>query len=76
MTDRIELKDQEVDAVVGGALRWTQDGTVCPKNDPNVQYTYTDYYECQAWLVKNWDGVQNEATLQAMEVAGLVHKKS
>lgn len=75
MSNRIELNDQETDNVIGGALRWTKDGTVYPKNDPSVQYTYTDYYECQAWLVKYWDGVQNEATLQAMETAGLVHKK-
>ena len=75
MANRIELNDLETEAVVGGILRWTQDGTVYPKDDPSVQYTYNDYYECQAWLVKNWDGVQNEATLRAMEAAGLVHQK-
>ncbi len=74
MANRVMLNEQEVDNVVGGALKWLKSGVVYPKNNPDVQYSYTDYYECAAWLVKNWSGVQDEACLKAMEDQGLVHK--
>lgn len=74
MADRKELNDREADNIVGGALRWLNTGIVYPKNNPVVQYRYTDYYQCQAWLIENWSGVQDEKTLRAMEGAGLVHK--
>ena len=74
MAKRVELNQQEMEGIVGGILRWTKDGVVCPQDDPSCKYGYTDYYDCQAWLVKNWDGVQNEDTLIAMEEAGLVYK--
>ena len=74
MSNRRELNEQEMNGVVGGVLRWTEDGIVYPKDDPSVQFTYTDYYDCQAWLVKNWNRAQNEDALIAMEAAGLVHR--
>jgi len=74
MAERKELNDREADTIVGGALRWLDTGIVFPKNDPGAQYRYTDYYQCQSWLIKNWSGVQDENALRAMEGAGLVHK--
>ena len=74
MSKRVELNQQEMEDVVGGILRWTRNGEVYPQDDPSAVYSYHDYYDCQAWLVKNWDGVQNEAALRAMEQEGLVHK--
>lgn len=69
-----KLSDDELDNISGGVLRWTG-GVVTVKNgDPNVQYSYADYYACQAWLVANWGGTQDETCLQAMEAAGLVHR--
>lgn len=72
MTDRIELNEQEVEGVVGGALKW-QGGKVWPKNDPSKVYHYKDYYACIAWIQENWHGTQNESTLQALQSAGLVY---
>ena len=74
MSDRIQLNDQEMDNVAGGALRW-KNGEVYPKNDPSCVYTYTDYGLCKAWLVNNWNDTQDESCLKAMEAQGLVHKK-
>ena len=72
MTDRIELNEQQVEDVVGGALVW-QGGEVWPKDDPSKVYHYTDYNACVAWLQKNWSGKQNESTLEALKAAGLVY---
>ncbi len=74
MSNRVELDNQEMDQVAGGVLRWSKDGTVYPMDDPSAKYSYTDYYECAAWLVKNWNSIQNEEALIAMEKAGLVKK--
>ena len=69
-----KLSDDELDNVSGGVLLW-QGGVVQVWNgDPNLKYAYTDYNACQAWLVANWDGVQTEECLQAMEAAGLVQR--
>ena len=73
MSERRELFDQELENVVGGVLRW-KGGVVYPKNDPDATYSYSDYSECQAWIVTNWSGTQDESCLKAMEAAGLVHK--
>ena len=75
MAQLTKLNDDEMENISGGVLKWTQDGVVTVMNgDPNLQYAYTDYYECQAWLIANWHTVQTEECLQAMEAAGLVHR--
>lgn len=69
-----KLNDDELDNVSGGALIW-EGGVVTVKNgDPNLQYAYTDYSACKAWLAVNWRGNQTESCLQAMEAAGLVYR--
>lgn len=74
MSNRIELNEHQVEDVVGGALKWLQSGVVYPKNNPDCKYGYTDYYKCAAWLVANWNTIQDESCLEAMEKAGLVYK--
>lgn len=74
MAERKEINVKDAENIVGGALRWLDTGVVYPKNDPDVQFSYTDYYECQSWLIANWSGVQDESCLEAMEAAGLVHR--
>ena len=76
MSDRIELNDQQLEDVTGGALTWESDGTVHVRGKTNVVYRYTDYYKCAAWLIENWGGVQKEACLEAMAAAGLITKVS
>lgn len=75
MSDRIQLSDQEMEDVVGGALRW-KNGEVWPKNDPSCVYEYFDYGACKAWIVNNWNDTQDERTLEAMASQGLVRKKT
>ena len=70
--ERKELNRQQLNEVVGGSLTWEDNGTVHVKNNPQGIYQYTDYYECAAWLMENWGGVQNEACLEAMAAAGLI----
>lgn len=74
MSERIKIDDQAVENVLGGALRWTSDGIVYPKDNPDVQFSYADFDACRAWLVTNWSGIQNEDCLIAMEAAGLVSR--
>ena len=75
MTDRIVLSDVEAEDVNGGILHWDfASGTVHPDEHTEIQYSFTDYDACKAWLVVNWHKRQNEACLVAMEQAGLVHR--
>ena len=74
MSNRIELNEQETENVVGGVLRWKA-GTVYPKDNPDCQYSYVDFTACQQWIIANWGKKQDESCLQALEAAGLVHKK-
>ena len=74
MTNRIELTDEQMEDVVGGILKW-KGGTVYPKGNESAKYSYTDYTKCQQWIVENWNGVQDEACLKALEAAGYVHKQ-
>ena len=73
MSERIELNNQEMEDVIGGILKW-KGGEVWPKDNPSAVYYYNDYYECIAWIQKNWTGKQDENTLIALEAAGLVHR--
>ena len=74
MSDRIELNSQELEDVVGGALRWCG-GKVWWKSDTSVKYKYDDYEVCLQWLRQNWGGqAQDDAALRALEKAGLIHK--
>ena len=74
MAERILINEMDAENVVGGALKWLSSGVVYPKNNPDAKYTYTDFYDCTAWLTKHWSGIQDEKCLQAMELDGLVHK--
>ena len=71
---KMELKDNELDAVTGGALVWDHD-TVYPLTDPTCKYSVTSYDECREYIKNNWTGgPQNEDALKMLEAAGLVTK--
>ncbi|MBR3158563.1 MAG: hypothetical protein IKF14_05605 [Atopobiaceae bacterium] len=73
MAERVQLENQDLENVVGGALRWKGDGTVYPKDNPNAVYHYNDYAACLAYIKTNWSGgAQNEDTLKMLKEAGLV----
>ena len=74
MSNRVELNDHEVENVTGGVLIWGEGKTVSPKNDPSVVYHYTSFTKCMQWIDANWNTVQDESCLIAMEAAGLVSK--
>ena len=72
MADRIEIDSNELENVVGGALKW-QGGNVWPKDDPSIVYHYSDYTACMAYIKQYWTGgAHGEATLQMLEAAGLM----
>lgn len=72
MADRIELNNEQLDDVVGGALTW-KGGNVYPKDDPSAVYHYSDYTACMAYIKANWPGgAHNEETLKMLKAAGLV----
>lgn len=74
MDKRIELNEEYLDDVTGGALRW-QGGKVWPKNDPTHVYTFTDYYAATDYIKNNWPGgTHDESTLEWLEKAGYVTK--
>ena len=74
MAIRNEISGDDLDLIVGGALRW-QGGKVWPKDNPTHKYTFTDYEACTDYIKNNWPGgTHNESTLQWLEAAGLVHK--
>lgn len=74
MSDRIELNNNELEDVVGGALRWSG-GKVWWKNDSSVKYRFDNYEACLQWLRQNWGGqVQDASALRALENAGLIHR--
>ena len=73
MTNRKEVNFEDLNNVVGGALRWKGDGTVYPKDNPDAVYHYSDYGECLAFIKLNWHGgAQNEDTLKMLKAAHLV----
>ena len=73
MTNRAEINDNELDKVVGGALKWKGDGTVYPKDNPDAVYHYSNYADCLAYIKTYWrGGAQNEDTLKMLKAAGLV----
>lgn len=75
MADRIEINGNELDNVVGGALRWSK-GKVYPKDNPSAVYRYSDYDACVDYIKRNWPGgAQNEDTLKMLMAAGLVRKE-
>ncbi len=72
MSDRINLNEEALDNVVGGALVWKKD-TVYPKDNPNAVYHYSDLSACTSYIQKNWHGgAQTEETLLMLKAAGLV----
>lgn len=72
MSDRIEINEEALEDVVGGALVWTK-GIVYPKDNPNAQYHFSDYAACRDYIQKNWKGgAQTEETLKMLKAAGLV----
>lgn len=73
MSDRTMIDEQELNNVVGGALRWKGDGTVYPKDNPSAVYHYADYAACLAYIKTNWHGgAQNQDTLEMLKAAKLV----
>ena len=72
MTDRVELHDEEMDDVVGGALVWSSEG-VYAKDNPSVIYKFGDYKLCREYIRTYWKGgAQTSATLQMLKDAGLI----
>lgn len=72
MTDRIELHDEEMNDVVGGALVWGAQG-VYAKDHPEVVFQFGDYKACREYIQKNWKGgAQTLETLKMLQAAGLV----
>ena len=72
MSDRINLNDEALENVVGGALVWKK-GNVYPKDNPNAVYHYSDLNACVEYIKNNWQGgAQNEDTLKMLKAAGLV----
>lgn len=72
MSDRIELNDDSLKDVVGGALVWKKD-YVYPKDNPDAVYHYSDLSACVEYIKKNWKGgAQTEQTLLMLKAAGLV----
>lgn len=72
MSDRINLNDDALENVVGGALIWKK-GKVYPKDNPDAVYHYSDLDACTAYIKKNWKGgAQTEETLKMLKAAGLV----
>ena len=47
MSDRMELLDNDLDKVVGGALKWKGNGTVYPKDNPDAVRMYRGEYMIQ-----------------------------
>ena len=74
MADRIEINEEALEDVVGGALVWKK-GTVYPKDNPDAVYKYSDLNACMNYIRNNWKGgAQTEKTLQMLQAAGLVWK--
>ena len=72
MSDRINLNEEALEDVVGGALVWKKD-TVYPKDNPNAVYHYSDLNACVNYIKSNWKGgAQTEETLKMLQAAGLV----
>lgn len=72
MANRIELNDEEMKEVVGGALVWSAEG-VYAKDNPSAVYQFGDYKACREYIRENWkDGAQTQATLEMLKTAGLV----
>lgn len=72
MANRIEINEEALDDVVGGALVWSKDG-VYPKDNPSAVYHFSDYKACTDYIKKNWKGgPQTEETLKMLKAAGLV----
>lgn len=72
MSDRININEDALEDVVGGALVWKRD-TVSPKGKPEIVYHYSDLDACVNYIKKNWKGgAQNEETLKMLQAAGLV----
>ena len=74
MANRVELSEEMLESVVGGVLIWGSGKTVAPKDNPNAVYKYTSFTKCMQWIDANWNAVQDEKCLKAMEAAGLVTK--
>ena len=51
-----------------------RNGIVYSPENPGSRYAYEDYDACRQWLLSNWCVQQDERCLQALEMAGLVHK--
>ena len=72
MSDRNLINENDLDLVVGGALRW-QDGNVFPKDNPSAVYHYDNINACIAFIRDNWPGgALNEDTLKMLQQHGLV----
>ena len=74
MANRVELSEEMLESVVGGVLIWGSGKTVSPKDNPSAVYKYTSFTKCMQWIDANWNTVQDESCLKAMEKAGLVTK--
>jgi len=72
MDKRVQLDDTDLEAVVGGALRWQAGVVTVLGTNPPVQYHYKSYKQCSAWLREHWNAVQDESCLLALKDEGLV----
>lgn len=75
MSNRAEINMEDLDKVVGGALKFSK-GTVYPKDNPSAEYTYTcNIADIYSYISQNWPGgAYNEETLKMLERAGYVKK--
>lgn len=72
MANRVELNEQAMQDVVGGALVWGAEG-VYAKDNPDIIFQFGDYKACRDYIQKHWrGGAQTLATLEMLEDAGLV----
>ncbi len=72
MTNRMEVNENELENIVGGALVWEK-GIVYPKDNPSAVYHWSDYEACTDYIKENWHGgAQTEETLIMLKNAGLV----
>ena len=74
MGKRVEIDENILDDVVGGALVW-DNGVVYPLGNPDCKYSFANYDDCRNYIKNNWTGgPQNEDALMALEAAGLIYK--
>lgn len=76
MSDRVEIKGNELENVTGGALKWIANGKIVyPLDNPNAVYHYVSYSQCQTAIREMGAlAAQDESTLIALMERGLVYK--